>query len=162
VISPMSDATLGMIVVAFLASLAPTLTALAALRQSHRIAVKAEATDVKIADNTMKTEAIALKTDTIIEKAVEIHSLTNSNLTKVSAALEVALARIEGLQNMVTELVKAKAVADEVQKRGDATRDTMVKAAESVRETVPGPVPVEIVNDPLIVTDATPPKRKVT
>ncbi len=44
------------------------------------------------------------KTDTVIEKAAEIHTLTNSNLSKVTTALEVANEKIEGLQRLVAQI----------------------------------------------------------
>ena len=52
------------------------------------------------------------KASTIIEKAVEIHTLTNSNLSKVTAALDSALAKIEGLEKLVKSQSEAKSVAD--------------------------------------------------
>lgn len=52
------------------------------------------------------------KADAIIEKTVQIHEVTNSNLSKVTAALDVALSRIEGLQAMVRTLTEAKRIAD--------------------------------------------------
>jgi len=56
------------------------------------------------------------KTDTIIEKAVEIHTLTNSNLSKVTESLNVALTEIEGLKRLVESLTKAKDIADNLAK----------------------------------------------
>ena len=54
------------------------------------------------------------KSDTIIEKATEIHTLTNSNLSKVSAALEVANSRIQGLERLIASQSEAKVIADRV------------------------------------------------
>lgn len=92
----MSDATLTALVagfVALLASIPPTLLAWAALNSSKRNADKA---------------------DTIINKSEQIHALTNSNLSKVTTALEVANTKIEGLQKLVTEMVATKNQAQEV------------------------------------------------
>ena len=59
-------------------------------------------------------EATSTKADTIIEKAVEIHTLANSNLAKVTAALEVANEKIVGLQKLITSMIEAKIIADHV------------------------------------------------
>lgn len=64
---------------------------------------------LKLDATTLSTDA---KANTIIEKAIEIHALTNSNLSKVTAALDVALARIEGLEKLVASLNEAKRIAD--------------------------------------------------
>lgn len=44
------------------------------------------------------------KSDTIIKKADEIHTLTNANLTRVTNALEVANTEIIGLKKLVGAL----------------------------------------------------------
>lgn len=85
---------------ALIVGLPPTLVALSGLIVSLR--------------NGTKQDATAKKADTIIEKATEIHTLTNSNLAKVSAALDVALAKIEGQGKLIESLVTAKAVADKL------------------------------------------------
>lgn len=59
------------------------------------------------------------KADQIIEKAAEIHTLTNSNLSKVTASLDVALEKIAGLEKMVVSLNEAKKVADALTKKPD-------------------------------------------
>lgn len=56
------------------------------------------------------------KADTLIEKAVEIHTLTNSNLSKVTESLNVALKEIDGLKKLVESQTKAKDVADNLAK----------------------------------------------
>ena len=60
------------------------------------------------------TKATDRKADAIIEKTAEIHTVTNSNLAKVTAALDVAKERIEGLQKLVGQMMDAKGVADRV------------------------------------------------
>jgi len=55
-----------------------------------------------------KTDKVNDKADVIIEKAGEIHTLTNSNLQKVTAALEVANEKIINLEKLVSELLKNK------------------------------------------------------
>jgi hypothetical protein len=52
------------------------------------------------------------KSDIIIEKAAEIHTLTNSNLSKLTSQLEVANSKITGLERLVASLVEAKGIAD--------------------------------------------------
>ena len=67
-----------------------------------------------------KLEEITRSTDnkanTIIEKAAEIHTLTNSNLSKVTASLDSALAKIEGLEKLIASQSKAKDIADNLAK----------------------------------------------
>lgn len=46
------------------------------------------------------------------EKLVEIHTLTNSNLTAVTSALEVANTKIAGLERMLQEIGKAQNVTN--------------------------------------------------
>lgn len=74
-------------VVALVVALPPTLAAMAGLIQSR---------------------LNAAKSDTIIEKANEIHVLTNSNLTAVKAALAEAQEKIESLEQLVTQLAMSK------------------------------------------------------
>ena len=45
---------------------------------------------------------------TIIEKTIEIHTSTNSNLAALTKTLEVAQEKISGLENMIAELNKQK------------------------------------------------------
>ena len=49
-------------------------------------------------------EATSRKADVIIEKATEIHTLTNSNLSRVTEALNLALERISGLEKLITAM----------------------------------------------------------
>lgn len=64
--------------------------------------------------NGHKADVTAAKVDAVDAKAIEIHTLTNSNLSRVTAALEVANAKIDGLQKQVALMVGAKVVADKV------------------------------------------------
>lgn len=66
--------------IALIVSVAPTLAALGALIIGLR--------------NTKKS-------DTIIKKADEIHTLTNSNLTNVKESLAIANDRIESLEKII-------------------------------------------------------------
>jgi len=91
--------------IALVATIAPTVAALAGVFISLGNRRKAEETRVAVT-------ATAAKADTIIEKAAEIHTLTNSNLSKVTAALEVANEKIQGLEKLMASMVKAHAAAN--------------------------------------------------
>lgn len=52
------------------------------------------------------------KTNKVIEQGVAIHTLTNSNLSKVTADLATATATIQSLERMIASLTKAKEIAD--------------------------------------------------
>ena len=51
-----------------------------------------------------KVDVVTIKTDTIINKTDEIHTLTNANLAKVTAALEVANSKIVNLEKLISGL----------------------------------------------------------
>jgi hypothetical protein len=78
------DATI--VITATIAALPPTILALATWRQSRK--------------NTEKA-------DTIISKAEEIHTLTNSNLAEVKAELATANGKIEGVEKVIAALAVA-------------------------------------------------------
>lgn len=80
--------------IALIASIAPTLAASAA--------VIIGILNRKKADETGK------KADAIIDKAEEIHVLTNSNLTKVTQALTKANRKISALERLVMAMVEEK------------------------------------------------------
>jgi hypothetical protein len=86
----LSDAVLTAIV----ATIPPTLVAVGTLIVSWRTSGKAVVIDTK-------ATALVGKADVIIHKAEEIHTLTNSNLTKVSTDLALALKRIESLEGFI-------------------------------------------------------------
>lgn len=97
-----SDAVL----IALVATIGPTVAAIGGMFVAIR--------------NGQKTDEVKAAVGAVDSKAVEIHSLTNSNLAKVSTQLEVANARIEAfslaasasdkkidtLERLVTSLVK--------------------------------------------------------
>jgi hypothetical protein len=105
------------VLVAFLAAVPPTLLAWAALRQSRVTAEKTE-------ENTQITKETAVKTDenTVLTKQAaaqaavaaegtkttldEIHTLTNSNLSRVMADLGIANDRIISLEKLVNRLLE--------------------------------------------------------
>lgn len=78
-------------ITALFGGLPATIAALAALRQSRKNADKAEVTDKKA--------------DDLVKKTDEIHVLANSNLAKVTASLELANEKINGLEKLVTSLM---------------------------------------------------------
>lgn len=51
-----------------------------------------------------KVEMNDIKTDNLVVKTKEIHDITNSNFTKVSSDLQVATAKIQGLEALVISL----------------------------------------------------------
>lgn len=90
----MNDAVMVAMIVAAggaVASVPPTIAAVAALRQGRA--------------NGVKAQSNSDKSDVIIHKAEEIHTLTNSNLTKVTADLALANKRIEDLEKLVARMV---------------------------------------------------------
>lgn len=94
-----------------------------------------------LSQTTLSTEK---KADTLIEKAVQIHTVSNGTLGKAMAALDVALAKIAGLEQLVASLTTAKTVADALATAA-AAGDRAAAAAPTL------PVPVEVVNTPLTV-----------
>jgi hypothetical protein len=88
---------IGTAIATIIASVTAAVVAIAALRKTTTAAV--------VADK---------KADILIEKAVEIHTLTNSRMAKVTSDLEVALAKITGLEARLIGMDDAKTIADRV------------------------------------------------
>ena len=89
------------------------------------------------------------KSDEANHKLVEIHTLTNSNLSNVNKALEVANEKISGLEKMVAAMHEAKGVADRTAE-GLAAKvlAPQPRPARATDLTTPIlPVPVKIVPD---------------
>lgn len=84
----MSDA----VQLAIVASIAPTIAAVATLVVSWRNGVKVDATNAKV--------------DAVSAKADVIHSLANDNLSKATNAVAVANETIKGQQNLIQSLTK--------------------------------------------------------
>lgn len=57
-----------------------------------------------------KVDEAAKKTDVIIEKAAEIHTLADGNLSRMTAQLAVANQEIQGLKTLMAEMREAKVV----------------------------------------------------
>ena len=94
----MTEATYGEVVIAMIAGAPALMTAIILLWTSVR--------NARVANkNAVIAKADA---DTIIQKANQIHTLTNSNLTTVKADLESANKRIESLEGLLVEFVKKK------------------------------------------------------
>jgi hypothetical protein len=88
------------------------------------------------------TEATGLKADTIIEKAVEIHTLTNSANAKLQAALELVTEKLAAAERTINrmEATMAAGVSDRAiaaalltpvphDRRADDTHDPITVAA---------------------------------
>lgn len=119
-----------------------------ALLQVRRNAEVAAATGAAITTNIAKT-------DTVIEKATEIHTLTNSNLSKVQAALEVSNKTIEGLnqaqvesarrmasmEQLIAQLIPAKGEQTPSQSNSDKL-DGLKSMLSDVQQGTP-PIPVQ-------------------
>ena len=106
------------------------------------------------------TEATAKKADTIIEKATEIHTLTNGTNSELTSALKVANQKIEGLQQLMTSFIQSRDAADAA--RVLTARDVADALATPVprdghaRAGDEEPVQVEVVNQPLTVKTTEP------
>ncbi len=117
------------LVTAMLATIAPTILAWAALKQSrvnhslgNETAAKVAANTIRLDENTKTTDATAAtaaaimvkaetnsaKADTLLQKTAEIVVLADGNLTAAFAKLDVAMARIAGLETLVAEMVSSR------------------------------------------------------
>jgi septal ring factor EnvC (AmiA/AmiB activator) len=90
---------------AAIAAVPPTLTGLAALLLAILNRSSAQMTDTK--------------TDSIIRKADEIHTLTNSNLAEVTKTLQVANEKISGLEKLLGAMTPQAGI-DEAHRKIDA------------------------------------------
>lgn len=118
------------------------------LMQSRRNAEVAANTGAAVKDNLQKT-------DTVIEKATEIHTLTNSNLSKVQAQLDVANEKIDGfnkahaestrrltsMEQMIASLIPPKGEQTPSQANGEKL-DTIKHMLSDVQHGTP-PIPVK-------------------
>lgn len=94
---------LAVVVAGSIAAIPPSLVALASLRQSRENAKQAK----EAAAASAETAKLAIqKTDSLTEKVVEVHTLTNGNLSKVTSALEVANEKILGMQKQLTYVIE--------------------------------------------------------
>lgn len=87
----------------------------------------------RLQDSADKTD---IKTDAIIKQGVEIHASTNSNLSKVTENLNVALEEINGLKKLVYTLTEAKKTADTLalsQERKIRVTDEPAKILEDIK-----------------------------
>lgn len=77
------------------------------------------------------------KADVIIGKAVEIHTLTNSNLSKITSALDVANEKIAGMEKLIAAGVESKNEA-RIKAENDAQElltSAVIAASQKVNET---------------------------
>lgn len=139
------------IIMAVIAAIPATIAAIVggmALLQSKANAEVAARTDKKV-------DSTAIKADTIIEKATEIHTLTNSNLSKVQSQLDVANEKIDGfnkaqgesarkianMEQLIMSLVPAKGQHSSSQINGEKL-DTIKNMLTDVQHGTP-PIPVK-------------------
>lgn len=139
------------IIMALVTGLPATIAAVVggmALLQTRRNAEVAARTGAAVTSNDRKT-------DIVIEKATEIHTLTNSNLSKVQSQLEVANAKIEGFHNaqaeanrkmanmelLITSLIPPKGEPSPSQING-AKLDNLTSMLSDVQHGTP-PIPVK-------------------
>lgn len=139
------------VIMALVIGLPATISAIVggmALLQTRRNAEVAARTGAAVVSNIEKT-------DTVIEKATEIHTLTNSNLSKVQAQLEVSNKTIEGLnqaqvesarrmasmEQLITSLIPAKDKPSPSQANSDKL-DNIKSMLSDVQHGTP-PIPVK-------------------
>ena len=84
--------------IALIASITPTVAAICAL--------------IIGIINGRKANVAATKADSLLEKTTEIHTLTNSNLARVQAALDVANEKIKGLEQVLTSIADRQKAHD--------------------------------------------------
>lgn len=138
------------IIMAFMAGLPATIAAIVSgmvLLQSRRNAEVASKTEAAVKNNIEKT-------NTVIEKTTEIHTLTNSNLSKVQGQLDVATAKIEefnkaqaesarkiaNMELLITSLIPPKGEQSPSQVNG-AKLDNLTNMLTNVQHGTP-PIPV--------------------
>lgn len=109
------------------------------IRTNQAIAQSAAAQQVAEAGIAVSL-ANGKKSDEANGKLVEIHTLTNSNLSNVTKALEVAMEKISGLEKMVYSMDQARVNAEMVAKNLASTRPS-----RATDPAIPGPMPVQIV-----------------
>jgi len=123
------DATIVALIIggitAVVAGVPPTIVAWAVYRQTvanknaaaetKQAVVEAKQVIVDTAKSADASSRIAAETSakasTILEKTVEIHTLTNGNLSKVTTALETANEKIAGLEKLMAALAQQKTEA---------------------------------------------------
>lgn len=79
------------------------------------------------------------KNDKIIKQGAAIEHSTNSNLSKVTSDLAVAITKIEGLEKIVAHQNRAKNIADNLALTATTTE---LKTPE-----IPLPIPIKIVDE---------------
>ena len=72
---------------------------------------------VLIALSRKRDEKADKKTDKLVQVTDQIHQVTNSNFTAITAELKTANAKYDQLQKVIVNLNKDKVVADEVAKK---------------------------------------------
>lgn len=92
-----------------------------------------ERREAKISRIVLEKAAVVndVKNNEIIKQGVSIHTLTNSNLSKVTSDLGTALSKIESLEKLITRLDK----------------ENNHKDADVATPIIPLPIPITIVDE---------------
>lgn len=109
----MSDATVAALIVAIPA----TIASLGALLVAVIGALRSR-------DNGLKVDGVSAKVETVLERAVEIHSATNGTLHAANSAKDVLIEKVEGLERALAAL----------QISGGLAATAATQAATDVRE----------------------------
>lgn len=100
------------IIAALIAAIPPTLAALAAYKQSMAALSTSQETQRIAKGISEKASEQATKTESLVGRVDQVHTLTNSNLSQVRAELAMAATRIENLIAVVSELKSERSKAE--------------------------------------------------
>lgn len=103
--------------------------------------------------NTATTDATNRKADTIIEAAAQIHETTNGHLSKVTANLEAANAKIEAMQrllnNMIDDKFEKRMIAERLAERAGVSSSSIPlapqRSGDPEADTLVLPLPHDVV-----------------
>ena len=124
----------------------------------RRILLEKTNAAAKVSDET------AAKADTLLQKTVEIHTLTNGTNSELTSALKVANQKIEGLRELMAGFIRSKDEADAARVTtardvADALATPVPRPSGQTRASDEEPLEVKVVNQPLaVVATEKPPK----
>lgn len=105
-----------------------------------RIGANTKITAVAAQSTAETVKATDGKTDILLNKTEEIHTLTNSNLTKVTAALESSQAEVKSLKEMIAQMTvqlnETNHTLSRVRERQDGADLAKSTVKDSVKEAV--------------------------
>jgi hypothetical protein len=108
---------------------------------------------VKAVENTQSTkeisEATAKQTKEIGDRVVEIHTVTNGNLSKLEAALGISAEKLTGMQKLITEMMLSSKDKDVTLARVRTERDGLGAAAAAAAATAATTV---VATGPIVAT----------